>query len=96
MFYRSVNVIVVCNLEVMLVGFYCGGEGVPGSSVVVCVLAFGFALVGRGCLYLIYMGKRSDDKSVDVVHSQRDPMSNVSRDTSGDVGGIGGSRWLGT
>ena len=37
-------------------------------------------------LYLMNMGKWSDDKSVDVAHSQRDPISNVARDTSGDVG----------
>ena len=31
------------------------------------------------------MGKWSEDMSVVVTHSQRDAMSNVVRDTSGDV-----------
>jgi len=31
------------------------------------------------------MGKWSEDMSVVVAHSQRDAMSNVARDTSGDV-----------
>ena len=31
------------------------------------------------------MGKWSEDMSVVVTHSQRDAMSNVARDTSGDV-----------
>ena len=31
------------------------------------------------------MGKWSEDISVVVTHSQRDAMSNVARDTSGDV-----------
>ena len=31
-------------------------------------------------------GKWSDDNSVGVTHSQRDPMPNVARNTSGDAG----------
>ena len=31
------------------------------------------------------MGKWSEDMSVVVTHSQRDAVSNVARDTSGDV-----------
>ena len=34
------------------------------------------------------MGKWSDDMSVKVTHSQRDPMSNVARDTSGYDGWV--------
>ena len=47
MLYRRVSVIVVCNLERLLVVFYCGDEGVAVSSIVVCGRAFGFELVGR-------------------------------------------------
>ena len=39
-------------------------------------------------LYLMKMGKWSDDISVEVDHSHREPMSNVARDTSGDVGWV--------
>ena len=46
MLYHHVNVIVVCNLEVLLVSFYCGSERVPVSSVELCVLAFWLALMG--------------------------------------------------
>ena len=47
MLYGRVNVVLVCNLEVLLVSFYCGGEEVPACSDVICVLAFWFALVGH-------------------------------------------------
>ena len=43
----SVDIVEVCGLEVLKAGFYCGGEGVPVSFVIVCVRAFWFALVGR-------------------------------------------------
>ena len=41
---------------------------------------------GVRSLYLTNMGKCSDEKSVDVAHSQLDPMLNVAWNTSGDVG----------
>ena len=44
--------------------------------------------MGVRSLYLIIMGKWSEDMSVVVAHSHRDAMSNVARDTSGDVAEI--------
>ena len=51
-------------------------------------LSFGLRWLGVRNLYLMNMGKWSDDKSVDIAHSQRYPMSNVARDTSSDVGWV--------